>query len=141
MVINKKLIHFKNKTKFEEKNNAGEILDSSIVFVKDSNEIYTHGEEYQFVGWSYIKSNSLITFKILYHAGTEFKEYNATPGMTWEEWVNSDYNIDGYVINKYDNVISTSSGRLWSFAIKPNLSENYVNPTDTIDNGSIYYYD
>jgi hypothetical protein len=30
-------------------------LDSSIIFIKDSNEIYTHGREYQWVGWSYLK--------------------------------------------------------------------------------------
>ena len=49
MVINKKLIHFNHKEDFEERNNAGDILDSSIVFVKDSHEIYTHGEQYQFI--------------------------------------------------------------------------------------------
>ena len=25
-------------------------------------------------------------------------EYQAEEGMTWEKWVNSDYNIDGYII-------------------------------------------
>ena len=53
--INKKLIHFSEKEKFNTRNNAGDILDSSIVFVKDSNEIYTHGEEYQFIAWSILE--------------------------------------------------------------------------------------
>lgn len=53
-MINKKLVHFNNKTTFEEQNDAGNILETSIVFVKDSNEIYTHGAEYQWVGWSYL---------------------------------------------------------------------------------------
>lgn len=48
-IINKKLIHFAEKADFEERNSAGDILDSSIIFVKDSNEIYTHGEEYQWI--------------------------------------------------------------------------------------------
>ena len=50
--INKKLVFFENKKDFEERNLAGDILDTSIVFVKDSNEIYTHGTEYQWVKWS-----------------------------------------------------------------------------------------
>jgi hypothetical protein len=49
-MINKKLVHFNRKPDFEEQNNAGNILDSSIIFIKDSNEIYTHGREYQWVG-------------------------------------------------------------------------------------------
>lgn len=51
-MINKKLIHFNQNSTFEGKKN--EILDTSIVFVKDTNKIYTHGTEYQFIGWSYI---------------------------------------------------------------------------------------
>ena len=47
MTINKKIIHFDKKEDFENKNNAGEILERSIVFIKDANEIYTHGTEYQ----------------------------------------------------------------------------------------------
>ena len=52
MAIDKKLIHFNKNEDFVIKNNAGEIKDTSIVFVKDSNEIHTHGKRYQFVGWS-----------------------------------------------------------------------------------------
>ena len=52
MTINKKIIHFDKKEDFENKNNAGEILEHSIVFIEDANEIYTHGTEYQWVGWS-----------------------------------------------------------------------------------------
>lgn len=52
MAINKKLIHFKTKETFNNVNNSGEILDSSIVFIKDSSEIYTHGTPYKFINWS-----------------------------------------------------------------------------------------
>lgn len=52
MSINKKLVHFNSKSTFEEKKT--EIPETSIVFVKDANEIYTHGEEYQWVVWSYL---------------------------------------------------------------------------------------
>lgn len=46
MAIKKKLIHFNNKAKFLEELNAGNILDTSIVFIKDTQEIYTHKQYY-----------------------------------------------------------------------------------------------
>ena len=51
MAINKKLIHFNSKENFENKVANNEILDTSIVFVKDSKEIYTHGNLYKSVNW------------------------------------------------------------------------------------------
>lgn len=54
MQINKKLIHFSKKEDFVQRNEMGDIKNTSIVFIKDTNEIYTHGKEYQFVGWSYL---------------------------------------------------------------------------------------
>lgn len=47
MAITKNLIHFNEKTKFEEKLANNEILDKSIVFIKDTQEIYTHGQLYK----------------------------------------------------------------------------------------------
>ena len=55
MAIEKKLIHFKEDTEFKKRLNNNEILDTSIVFIKDANKIYTHGTEYQWVGWSELK--------------------------------------------------------------------------------------
>lgn len=46
MAINKKLIHFQNRTAFTTELNAGNILDTSIVFIKDTKEIWTHGQLY-----------------------------------------------------------------------------------------------
>lgn len=54
MAIEKKLIHFNKKEDFQSKLNNNEIKDSSIVFVKDANMIYTHGEEYRFIEWGYL---------------------------------------------------------------------------------------
>lgn len=54
MAIDKKLIHFNRNEDFTIKNNTDEIKDTSIVFIKDTNKIYTHDKEYQFVGWSYL---------------------------------------------------------------------------------------
>ena len=46
MAIEKKLVHFRTLAKFEEKLAANEILDSSIVFIKDRKLIWTHGTYY-----------------------------------------------------------------------------------------------
>ena len=46
MAINKKLIHFRTKTAFTTELDAGNILDTSIVFIKDTKEIWTHGQLY-----------------------------------------------------------------------------------------------
>ena len=59
--INKKLIHFSEKENFDTRNNAGDILDSSIVFVKDSNEIYTHNAAYKWIGWSKLISPEIVS--------------------------------------------------------------------------------
>lgn len=55
MAIEKKLIHFKEDTEFKKRLDNNEILDTSIVFIKDNNTIYTHGEEYRFIKWSELK--------------------------------------------------------------------------------------
>ena len=46
MAINKKLIHFRHKADFDAQLAAGNILDTSIVWIKDAKLIYTHGEFY-----------------------------------------------------------------------------------------------
>ena len=46
MAINKKLIHFKNKENFNTEVANGNILNTSIVFIQDTQEIYTHGQFY-----------------------------------------------------------------------------------------------
>lgn len=46
MAINKNLIHFNKKEDFEREVANDNILDRSIVFIKDSNEIHTHGTTY-----------------------------------------------------------------------------------------------
>lgn len=46
MAINKKLIHFNNYSDFKTELDAGNILGKSIVFIKDTQQIYTHGKLY-----------------------------------------------------------------------------------------------
>ena len=46
MAINKKLIHFKTYQAFNQELEAGNILDTSIVWIKETQQIYTHGQFY-----------------------------------------------------------------------------------------------
>jgi hypothetical protein len=46
MAINKKLIHFKTKSNFDNELANGNILETSICFIKDTKEIWTHGQLY-----------------------------------------------------------------------------------------------
>lgn len=46
MAINKKLIHFQTMANFNSQMSAGNILGTSIVFIKDAKKIWTHGEFY-----------------------------------------------------------------------------------------------
>lgn len=45
-MINKKLIHFNKRETFDTELKNGNIPDTSIVFIKDTQEIYTHGQIY-----------------------------------------------------------------------------------------------
>ena len=46
MAINKKLIHFKTYQAFNTELEAGNILETSIVWIKETQQIYTHGQFY-----------------------------------------------------------------------------------------------
>ena len=98
MAINKKLIHFNEKSEFDKRLANDEILDTSIVFVKDSKEIWTHGNLYKSVSWSVLEKN-IIHF-VLNGANCEAEE-----GMTFKEWIFSDY----FDINNPYNLMYGSS--------------------------------
>lgn len=46
MAINKTLIHFKTRDSFDNEIANGNILDTSIVFIQDTQQIWTHGQFY-----------------------------------------------------------------------------------------------
>ena len=45
-MINKPLIHFLTKSQFEKSLESGDLTDKSLCFIKDVQEIYTHGQLY-----------------------------------------------------------------------------------------------
>lgn len=44
MVINKKFLHFKKKSTFQQELDAGNILNTSLVFISDSKQFYVNGQ-------------------------------------------------------------------------------------------------
>lgn len=69
MAINKKLIHFQTMANFEAQLSAGNILDTSIVFIKDAKKIWTHGEFYdcggaEEISWDAIQDRPTIPTKL-----------------------------------------------------------------------------
>lgn len=72
------------------------------------------------LGWRLKPAVSLISFTI------RSISYQAESGMTWQQWVNSEYNTSTFIID--DNYVKTSALGLWvgSAANTP------VMPTDTI---------
>lgn len=62
MAINKKLIYFKHKSNFTTALNDKQILDTSIVWIEDTKEIYTHG---QYFGFPADRDSDLTTVETL----------------------------------------------------------------------------
>lgn len=61
MAINKKLIHFQTLANFNAQLSAGNILDTSIVFIKDAKKIWTHGQLYDCSGGGGAESPVYVT--------------------------------------------------------------------------------
>lgn len=60
MAINKKLIHFKTKENFNKEVAKDNILSTSICFIQDSHELYTHDCIYKTVNWSILDDSTSI---------------------------------------------------------------------------------
>jgi len=73
---------------------------------------------------------SLISFTI---DGTS---YQGVEGMTWEEWVNSEYNISNYVIGDNNYIVSADN----KYIICNRFSAAYAKSNDVIDSRSDIYY-
>ena len=79
---------------------------------------------------------SLISFTI---AGTS---YQAEEGMTWEEWVNSDYNTSDYYCSGKIYYNRTNDYMAFGGSVRIGYTEfdQEVIGSDTITNGMTYYY-
>ena len=68
---------------------------------------------------------SFITFEV-YYAGTSHS-YNADSGMTWEAWVNSEYNTDNATVLANGNIL------FGSYVVKDVVKD------DVIGDSEVYY--
>ena len=116
MAINKKLIHFKNKENFDNEVANGNILDTSIVFIQDSKQIWTHGEYY----------------------GHETLIFNDISVNSWTviEDINFPYNYFSSII--LDNVTEDDYAEV-SFDISCAISGDYAPICETYDGGVKIY--
>ena len=120
MAINKKLIHFKSKQKFNEELANGNILETSIVFIQDSKEIYTHGTLYDGKSVDLSDVESLLQDTLTNYATKEeldnaFEVYIGEEEPTsdttelWidesEEWGSSESGIDTEMSDVSTNVV------------------------------------
>lgn len=64
MAIQKKLLHFNDKSNFELQLERGNILDTSIVFIKNTKQIWTHGQYYDSVTDELLNSLDHISIRL-----------------------------------------------------------------------------
>lgn len=76
---------------------------------------------------------------IFYIGGSLEEEYRAKQGMKWGEWVSSDYNTGGYLINTRYNIISKTSG-LAEIGVRYGGVDPFVAVDDIIENKYEYFY-
>ena len=92
MAINKKLIHFQKLATFKQQLAANNILDTSIVFIKDSQQIWTHGQYYSITdapadGNSYVRKNN---GWVISPSGIEVYIGKDEPSSKYKVWFNTE---------------------------------------------------
>lgn len=68
--INKKLIHFKSLSDFEARLAAGDVLSTSIVWIKDAKKIWTHGTYYDCNGGETLTEADILAMGFTKNTGT-----------------------------------------------------------------------
>ena len=127
MAINKKLIHFNSKDNFSNEVANGNILDTSIVFIKDSKEIYTHGNLYKSVNWSVLEieeNRGTIMFILPYAAAPDNYPYNGV--IVFEKPVYSDITIQYEFFEENTRVWSLQSYTLKAGESELDLGTHYT---------------
>ena len=118
-------VYCKNKDIYEANYSSGSIKDEDICFIEDSGTITTKQLEYKSMKWS-ILGSPLITFNI----GS--RELQDEEGMTWGEWIVSDYNTTGYILSEACSLLD----------LDRRATDNGANgacPDTVIEAGRVYY--
>lgn len=143
MAINKKLIHFNHKEDFlREKDTNNNILDTSIVFIKDTQELWTHGQFYSCLSDKFldllngIYSNTYVTVDLGLPSGTLWANRNISAVNEYDggklfQWGDP----TPYDVPKHD-----SEGNILTGEKQFNTSDYKWYPTGDNDNPSKYNY-
>ena len=159
MAINKKLIHFKTKQKFNEELANGNILDTSIVFIQDTKQIYTHGQLYDGSTFDPTDIEASIQNIIDNYATTETLNQAVQAVNSNINGVNQSINSTLQNVsekaNKAEatatdalNLVEGIQGNLSSFALKSELptkvsqlENDVLYVTEDVVNNGLYIYD
>lgn len=114
-MIENTLLHFKTKTAFNTELEAGNISQTSIVFIDDSKEIWTHGEFYD---GSKIDLSSFVT-------KDELSDALATKQDTISD-------IDTIRTNAELGATAVQPAAISDMETKTNAASTYIKKTDTI---------
>lgn len=116
-MIDKKLIHFNKRETFDTELENGNIPDTSIVFIKDTQEIWTHGQIY--------KSDTVPIIHIILTKGTPSSiTYNQ---MKWEK---DGYHVQiNYTYNKLVEIIT--SGKPYNITLDYHTTPDSFDPIYT----------
>ena len=111
MAINKKFIHFKRKSTFQRELDAGNILNTSMVFISDSKQFYVNGQ--------FFSENTLFDLnQLLENVSGELSETDTTNEAVIKLYkliqeVNADANnIIKLLISEIDNLRETTNERI-----------------------------
>lgn len=115
---------FNNESEYQSFTESADYVTPNVCAVKDGQG----GVKKDFVFFNTEEINvNLITFYVVDTA------YQCEEGMTWEEFVNSEYNSEGlFQINNYNNIEYNQKIIV--------LNDVMVFNTDTILNGNIYEF-
>lgn len=65
--------------------------------------------------------------------------YTAEEGMTWGQWVNSTYNVDGWEVDSYNEIVLNYSDGKTTTLREDNSTGYKVLSTDVISVNKVYY--
>ena len=101
-------------------NNTSSMIGSNITWTNYSNGSF-YNTAYNIYVYDINAEASLITFYIGRTTSSQ-TSYQAEEGMTWEEWINSDYNTGGFYIS--GNSILSSAGAIESISLTDQIVNN-----------------
>lgn len=118
---------FKNASDYQEFRGGGDYMTPNICLLEDNYNIVLEPKG------EVLKQFSILRMGL---SQTERKYFNFKEGMTWGEWINSEYCVDWYFYIQYNKIyFKTSTNSAYEYAINTvNVNDNILE----IDYNSIY---